>query len=224
MRLLISFLLSLIIYLLIITFLIFFLFPKHKKEQKVYIHTAIIAKKAKINSNANKNTIKPKKEITKIKKSAKTKKTGSKTNLTHGGEDIGFNDIFKNVNYNVNTKKIKIKKQLDMSRLKGIERNLKKIKKISFNVNFIQNSGSKLTKEEINDIISQKLSQIWDNVSTMPSDYAKIQVISNNGNIIVNILESNLATDKQTELINEIKKLKFDKNFDITVLFQVKGR
>jgi len=224
MRFLVSFLLTLIIYSLIVLFLVFFLFPKKKPEKKVYIHTAIIAKKAKINTNAAKNTksIK-KKQVSKIKKAVKkTKKTGSKSNITHGGEDIGFNDIFKSVNYNIDTKKIVQKKQLDMSRFRGIERNLKKIKKISVEVNFVQNSGKKLTKEEINDIISQKLYSIWYDVSTIPSDYAKINIQNLNEKVYVNILDSNLPLDRQNQLINKIKKVRFDKNFNITVLFQSK--
>ena len=224
MRLVVSFLLTLIVYSVIIVFFFFYLFPHKKQEKKVYIHTAIIAKKAKINSNANKNKkIIKKTTVSKIKNNIKPpKKSGSQKSVTHGGKDIKFNDIFKNVKYNVNTKKLIQKKQLDMSRFKGIERNLKKIKKISFEVNFVQNSGKKLSKEEINDIITQKLSLIWYDISTIPSDYAKINIQNNNGQVTVNILESNLALDRQNRLIEEIKKVKFDKNFNITVLFQSK--
>jgi hypothetical protein len=224
MRLLISLVLTIIIYSLIVFFFVFFLFPKQKPQKKVYIHTAIIAKKAKINTMSKKNTNSLKKTLkAKIKKTPeKIKKLGSKSNMTHGGKEIGFNDIFKDVNYNVETKKIIPKKQLEMSRLKGIERNLKKIKKISVEVNFVQNSGEKLTKEEINDIISQKLYAIWYDISTIPTDYAKINIQNLNGDVIVNILDSNLPLDRQEMLINEIKKIKFDKNFNITVLFQSK--
>ena len=224
MRLLVSFLLTSTVYSVIVVFFLFFLFPQKKTEKKVYIHTAIFAKKAKINSQAKKNTesIK-KKQVSKIKKTVKkVKKSGSKSNMTHGGKDIGFNDIFKNVNYNVDTKKIVRKKQLDMSRFRGVERNLKKIKKISVEVNFVQNSGKKLTKEEINDIISQKLYTIWYEISILPSDYAKINIQSINGEVYVNILDSNLPQDRQNQLIEEIKKVEFDKNFNITVLFQSK--
>jgi len=224
MRLLVSFLLTLIVYSFVVVFFLFFLFPKKKPEKQVLVHTAIIAKKAKINSNAKKNTKKIKKTtVAKIKKAVKkTKKSGSKSNVTHGGKDIGFNDIFKNVDYNVDTKKTVQKKQLDMSRFRGIERKLKNIKKLSVEVNFVQNSGKKLTKEEINDIISQKLYSIWYDVSTIPTDYAKINIQSINGRVIVNILESNLPQSRQRELINEIQNVKFDKNFNITVLFQSK--
>jgi len=53
MRILISLLLSIVVYSIIVYFLIFFLFPAKKAEKKVYIHTAILAKKAKINLNAS---------------------------------------------------------------------------------------------------------------------------------------------------------------------------
>jgi ABC-type Na+ efflux pump permease subunit len=224
MRIIVSFILTVIVYGMIAVFFLFFLFPKPKPEKKVYIHTAIIAKIAKINSYAKKEskTIK-KKTVSKIKKTPKkVKKQGSKTDMTHGGGDIGFNDIFKNVDYNVNTGKVVQKKQLDMSRFRGIERNLKKIKKISVEVNFVQNGGKKLSKDEINSIITQKLYSIWYDISTIPSEYAKINIQSENGNVEVNILDSNLPVSKQTALINEIKKTNFDKNFNITVLFQSK--
>jgi hypothetical protein len=224
MRLLISLVLTVIIYISIVFFFLFFLFPKQKPQKKVFIHTAIVAQKAKINKMSKKNTKSVKKTIkAKIKKTPKKiKKAGSKSNITHGGKDIGFNDIFKNVNYNVETKKTIPKKQLQMSRLKGIERNLKNIKKISVEVNFVQNGGKKLTKEEINDIISQKLYAIWYDISTIPTDYAKINIQSFNGEVNVNILDSNLPIEKQEMLINDIKKINFDKNFNITVLFQSK--
>jgi len=223
MRYVVSFILTSLIYSCIIYFLFFFLFPKPKKEPKIYIHTAIIAQKAKINVNSEKNKPKPAKQVSKIKKTKKTvKKSGSKSSLSKGGDKIKFNDIFKNVKYNVDTKKIKIKSSEDISRFKGIQRDLKKIKKISFEVNFIQTAGKKLTKEEIDDIISRKLYQIWDDISTLPSDYAKINIQSINGKVNVEILQSNLDIDKQNELVNRIENVKFDKNFNITVLFQSK--
>jgi hypothetical protein len=223
MKILISLLLSIVVYSIIVYFFIFFLFPAKKSEKKVYIHTAIMAKKAKFNLNASNSKNIKKTTVSKIKKSVKkVKKSGSVSNVTHGGKEIGFNDIFKNVDYNVDTKKIIQKKQLDMSRFKGIERNLKKIKKISVEVNFVQNSGKRLTKEEINDIISQKLYSIWYDVSTIPSDYAKINIQNLNTGVVVNILDSNLPIDRQNLLIEEIKKVNFNKKFNITVLFQSK--
>jgi len=223
MRLLVSFFLTVVIYAAIVFFFLFFIFQKPEPEKKVYVHTAIIAKKAKINSTAVKKQDLKKSTVSKIKKTEKKiKKHGSKSDMTHGGDDIGFNDIFKNVDYNVDTEKIKQKKQLDLSRFKGIERNLKKIKKISVKVNFVQNSKQKLSKEEIDDIISQKLYSIWYDVSQLPVDYAKIEIINENGNVVAKILESNLPEDKQLQLVNEIEKVKFDKNFNITVLFQSK--
>jgi len=223
MRLLVSFILSVIVYVGILAFL-YYIFPKQKKQEKVFVHTAIVAKKAKINKEGKKKKKSTKnKKRSKIKKTVKkVKKQGSRSSVTKGGEDIAFNDIFKNVNYNIDTKKIKQKKQIDMSRLKGIERNLKNIKKLSFEVNFVNNSAEKLSKEEIDDIISQKLYAIWDEVSTMPTDYAKISIQNQNGDVEVTILDTNLEKQRQDELINKIKNTKFEKNFNITVLFRSK--
>ena len=201
----------------------FFLIPKKKKEEKkVYVHTAIIAKKEKVIKEGNKIT-KITQTYKKIEKTAKKKpqKKGSKTNITKGGEKIGFNDIFENVNYNVKTKKVVLKAQSDMSRLKGVESNLKSLKTFTFNINLMQNSGEKLTDKEYKEI-EYKLYNIWNSVSTLPIDYAKVIIKNIGGKIYVTILDSNLDLDKQKELIKKIEQEKFNKEFDLTVLFQSK--
>lgn len=216
MRLFFSFLLTVIVYLGIIAFL-FFLIPKEKQEEKkVYVHTAIIAKKEKVIKEGNKIT-----KITQTSKKIENKKKGSKTNITKGGEKIGFNDIFENVNYNVKTKKVVLKAQSDMSRLKGVESNLKSLKTFTFNINLMQNSGEKLTDKEYKEI-EYKLYNIWNSVSTLPIDYAKVIIKNIGGKIYVTILDSNLDLDKQKELIKKIEQEKFNKEFDLTVLFQSK--
>jgi len=222
MRLFFSFLLTVIVYLGIIVFL-FFLIPKEKKEEKkIYVHTAIIAKKEKAIKEGNKQITKitqtTKKKIEKTSKK-KPQKKGSKTNITKGGEKIGFNDIFENVNYNVKTKKVVLKAQTDMSRLKGVESKLKSLK--TFNINLVQNSGEKLTDKEYKEI-EYKLYNVWNSVSTLPIDYAKVIIKNIDGRIYVTILDSNLDLDKQNELIERIEQEKFNKEFDITVLFQSK--
>jgi len=208
MRFLLSLFLTVTVYVAIAAFFYNYLFPKPKQEKKVYIHTAIIAKKQTLTA--------------KIKKSKPVKKSGSKTNVTHGGKKIKFNDIFKNVEYNVDTKKIVPKAQLDMSRFRGVERNLKKIKKLGVKVNFVQVGDKKIKDKDINDFIAKKLYKIWYEVSTMPDDYAKINIVSKNGVIDAYIIDSNLNPEKQEFLVNEIKKLTYGKNFDITVIFQSK--
>ena len=66
-----SFILTVIVYLGIIVFL-FSLVPKEKKEdKKIYVHTAIIAKKAKVIKNGNK-------QITKTTQTSKIKKTSKR--------------------------------------------------------------------------------------------------------------------------------------------------
>jgi len=219
-----SFLLTIISYFTIGT-IVYSLIPKEKKEEKkIYVHTAIIAKKAKIIKEGDKQTAKimqtSKKKIEKLSKEEPQKK-GSKTNITKGGKKIGFNDIFKNVDYNVPTKKVVLKAQTDMSRLKGIESKLKSLKTFHFSINLIQNSGKKLTDKEYSEI-ENKLYDIWSKFSILPIDYAKVIIKNINGKIYVTILDTNLDLDRQNELIKQIEQEKFNKDFDLTVFFQSK--
>ena len=108
-----------------------------------------------------------------------------------------------------------------MSRLKGVESNLKSLKTFTFNINLMQNSGEKLTDKEYKEI-EYKLYNIWNSVSTLPIDYAKVIIKNIGGKIYVTILDSNLDLDKQKELIKKIEQEKFNKEFDLTVLFQSK--
>jgi len=218
-----SFFLTLIFYFTTGVAIYSFLVPKAKKEEKkIYVHTAIIAKKAKVIKKGAKKTTKitqtSTKKVEKVSKKEPQKK-GSKTNITKGGEKIAFNDIFENVDYNIPTKKVVLKAQTDMSRLKGIESNLKSLK--TFDINLVQNSGERLTDKEYSEI-EYKLYNIWDSISNSLMDYAKVIIKNINGQIYVTILDSNLGLDKQNELIERIEKEKFNKNFDVTVLFQSK--
>jgi hypothetical protein len=224
MRLLVSFFLSLIIYSAIIYFFLFFVIPKNKKQEEVLIHTAIIPQKIEknINNNKTKKTIK---NTTPVKKTQpkKVKKIGSKTNIKKGGS-VDFNDIFKNVKENIETTPVKLKKSDEMSRFKGIkrvEKLLKKVKNLNVNVEFENKSSTKITNEKINEIIN-KIGEIWYEISVIPGEYAKINVINQNGNVYVTILDSNLDLNKQEELVNRIKSLHFNENFDINILFQTK--
>ena len=221
MRLIVSFFLSVIIYFLIIVFFVFFLF-KENKTQEVLVHTAIVPKTSSLKNNTK--TTKKKtvfKQVKKtVKKIEKPKKIGSKTNLETGG-DVTFDDIFKNVKTNVPTTPVKLKKS-EMSRFKGIkriEKNLKNVKLLNINISYQNKSDIK--KGDV-DLIIAKISKVWYEISNIPGEYAKINVINNNGNIDVVILDSNLDRVKQLELINMIKQLKFDKNFNLNILFQTK--
>ena len=226
MRILISLLLTLILYSSIVFFFML-IFHKPKKQKEVLIHTAIIipAKKKSIVNKSPKKSINQEIEK-KIKKPEKkrvkkvVKKNGSKSAVTKGGDDIKFNDIFKNVKYNVDTTKIKQKSQLNLSRFKGVEQNLKKVKILN-NISFVQNEGS-LNKEEINNLLVKKLSPIWNEVSHIAGEYAKINIIFDGENVKVYITDSNLAANKQQELIEKIENLQFDKRFNITVKFITK--
>jgi hypothetical protein len=221
MRFVISLILTLFFYSIII-FFFFLIFNKPKTKKEVLIHTAIILPNkttSLINNKAKKSSKPKKKSINKIKIKKKTKK-GSKSAMTKGG-DVDFKDIFKNVNYNINTKKLHQKQNASLSRFKGIERNLKNIKLINFDISYIKGGGN-ISNKEIENIIVKKLSPIWDFVSDIVGEYAKINIIFD-GNIKVNIIESNLPQYKQDLLIEKIKSLKFDKKFDITVKFVTKA-
>jgi len=222
MKLLISFILSIVSYIFVISF--FLLIFNKKQKETVFIHTAIIVpnnvksiinnktkvlKKTNINKQIQKINIKPKK----IKK-------GSSSAFTKGG-DVSFNDIFKSVHYNVNTKKIHQKKQLNLSRFKGIEANLKKVKLINSNISYTKTGGN-ITDKEIENLIAKKLSPIWNMVSNIAGEYAKINIIFD-GNTKAYIIDSNLPQYKQDLLIKKIKELRFDKRFNITVKFITKA-
>jgi len=225
MRIIISLLLTLIFYSAVIFFFIL-IFHKPKKQKEVLIHTAIIipAKKKSIVNNSPKKSVNQEidKKIKKVEKKRVEKKVkkGSKSAVTKGGDDIKFNDIFKNVKYNVDTKKIKQKSQLNISRFKGIEKNLKKVKILN-NISFVQNGGS-LNKQEINELLVKKLSPIWNEVSDIAGEYAKINIIFDGKIAKVYITDSNLPANKQQELIEKIENLEFDKKFNISVKFITK--
>jgi len=221
MNLLFSFILTVIVYIFIVVFLFFLVIPKEKKVQKrVYIHTVIIPKKTRVIKKNNKIIHASKKRVIGFSKK-NSQKIGSKSNKTVGGEKIGFNDIFKNVDYNITTEKIVLEEQSGMSRLKGVKSNLKSLR--SFNINLVQNSGKELTDKEYSEI-EYKLYNIWDSVSTLVIDYAEVKITNKNGKTYVAILNSNLALNKQNELIRKIESEKFNEEFDLTVLFQSKER
>ena len=226
MKVLISLLLTLILYSSIVFFFML-IFNKPKKQKEVLIHTAIVIpskKKSIVNKSPKKNInqeIEKKIKKPEKKRVKKKVKKGSKSAVTKGGDDIKFNDIFKNVKYNVDTTKIKQKSQLNISRFKGIEQNLKKVKMLNSSISFVQNEGS-LNKEEINNLLVKKLSPIWNEVSNIAGEYAKINIIFDGKIVRVYIRDSNLPSNKQQELIKEIENLQFDKTFNITVKFITK--
>lgn len=216
-----AFFLSLLSYCLLLGFFYFLFLQKPKKQHIVYVHTALITKNLIIKNNLIKRKqnhfIKPKTTVK--KKIKKSLKIGSKSAFTKGG-NVNFNDIFKNVNYNIPTKKINLSKQTNLSRFKGkILKQLENVKNI--NVNIFYNTHSNVSKGKINELIN-KIYEIWNNLSFIPGEYAIIKFINSNGYIQAFIMDSNLPMDKQKELISEIKKIKFNKNIEITIKFQTK--
>ncbi len=209
MRVILSFLLTLFIYVLIIAFLYFtFFYKKEKKE--VLIHTAIIMPKNKINHT---------KVVTKKSVKRKLKKSGSKENITKSG-DIDFKDIFKNVNENIPTKKIKLKKEEYLSRFKA-KKILSKLKNLK-SVNISYKTSSNVKKEKVDELI-EKISKVWNLVSDIPGEYATIKFVNNNGYIEVYILDSNLDKQKEQILIQKLKSINFDKNINLIIKFQTKA-
>ena len=205
----VSFFLSFIITSLMLGGLFLYLFYK-KPQKKVFIHTAIIApKESKINRI---------KKVVKKKIPKKNVKKGSKSSITKSG-DIDFNDIFKNVNYNVKTDKVKLKKNDSISRLKGIKQELKnlKINELKFKV-----ADKKVGKKNLQNEVLLKLQKVWNEISDIVGEYAKIRVNVFNNRIEVVILKTNLSLEKQKELISKIEALKFKKNFSLLVTFQTK--
>ena len=188
-----------------------FLYLFYKKPQKkVFIHTAIIApEESKINRI---------KKVVKKKIPKKNVKKGSKSSITKSG-DIDFNDIFKNVNYNVKTDKVKLKKNDSISRLKGIKQELKnlKINELKFKV-----ADKKVGKKNLQNEVLLKLQKVWNEISDIVGEYAKIRVNVLNNRIEVVVLKTNLSLEKQKELISKIEALKFKKNFSLLVTFQTK--
>ncbi len=225
MRFLISFFLSLLIYFLIVFLFFKYVFLEHKKIQKeVLIHTAVIQNSFKYTPE-RKNILKKAALLKKIPKKEPVKKIkkGSKTNITKGGE-VDFKDIFKNVKTNIKTAPLKLKKSEEMSRFRGLKRAeklLENIKNVNVDISYENRSSNNLKEEEINKIIS-KIAKVWDEVSDIPGEYAKIHVINNDRNIEVVILDSNIDENKQKLLISLIKTLNFDKNFNLNILFQTK--
>jgi len=216
MRILFSFILSLIVYFLIILFLYFTFFKKNEKKE-VLIHTAIIQPEIKQIKNTSIKHIK--KSVTKSVKKP-IKKTGSKKNITRSG-NRDFKDIFKNVNYNIPTKKVSLKKEEALSRFKAdnIEKKLKNIKSINTNISF--STSSNVKKEKIDELV-KKIGNVWDEISDIPGEYATIKFINQNGKVFVYILQTNLDQTKQQILLEELKNINFNKNIELKVKLQTK--
>jgi len=238
MRIFIALLLTLVSYGLIISFL-FFVFFHHSKQlpkpKEVYIHTAIPVKKLrhslktnsipkKVKKRVVKKTIpKPEKKIVKNIKQI-TKAKGSKSSLTKSG-NVDFNDIFKNVEYNVPTKKVNLAKSELLSRFKQIEKHLKKIKNIditSSRVNISVNVVNKVDKNRVDELI-KNIYNIWNELSFIPGEYVLMHIISDGKEgLKVIILDSNIDKERQLKLVNEIESLNFSEKLDLFVKLQTK--
>ena len=215
MRVFVSFFLSLLIYCLILIFL-YVTFFYHKEKKEVLIHTAIIIPQTKhIKSVVNK--VKNFKKTSKSK--AKKIKKGSKSSVTKSGT-VDFKDIFENVNYNVPTKKVLLKKEDSLSRFKSkISQRLKNIKNINVNISF--STTSNVTKEKVNELV-KKISEIWDEISDIAGEYATIKFIISNKEVFVYLLDTNLNENKQQLLVEKLKNIKFDQDINLKIKLQTK--
>ena len=219
MRIIISFFLSLIFFIGILSFLFFAFFKKNVKKKEVLIHTAVIVETSK--------KTKPKPYVKKVVKQTPIKKRkvkiGSKNTLSKSGE-VDFNDIFKNVKANVPTTPVKLKKEEEISRLKGDilkDLKIKTLQTVDIKISFSNNKNK--DDKDIKKII-QKIDSIWNEISDNIDDYALIKLDIINGKINVIILDSNLNLDKQQLLINKIKELSFNKNLSLKIKFVTKAK
>jgi len=221
MKVIISFFLSLFFFIGILSFLFFAFFKKNFKKKEVLIHTAVIIETPK--------KTKPKPNVKKIVKHTPIKikkrkvKIGSKNTLSKSGE-VNFNDIFKNVKTNVPTTPVKLKKEEEISRLKGDilkDLKIKTLQTVDIKISFSNNKNK--DDKDIKKII-QKIDSIWNEISDNIDDYALIKLDIINGKINVIILDSNLNLDKQQLLINKIKELSFNKNLSLKIKFVTKAK
>jgi hypothetical protein len=204
-----------------------------KEKPKVVIIHAFIPSKIKTRSLYNNPT--PKKSLnirpkpaTAPKKGAPKKKIGSKSSRTTGGE-LNVNDLFKGLNLNTPSTPVKQKAQPIKSRLRGdnrlaqlekeLQKNLSQIKTPTIQLS--SSGGGPLTDKEINEIY-QKMSQVWEEVYTLPNQYAVLDVSYDGGTLHVSVVSTNLPPDVLNQLIYKLKQLIFTKPFSLRVRFVAK--
>ena len=234
------FLLALFLSFLIYGALLFglYLFLKPEPKGRVIVVRAVLISKEKklaLTNNPGKKSLlpQPKPQSTpKPKKTPPKGKKGTKTATTKGGEKLDFSDIFKGVNYNIPTAKVKQKAQLEKSRFKGNNSIVKEIKKeVEKSMKTIQMpnfqtqpmSGETLTSEEANEIYD-KMRRVWEEVYTLPDQYIILDVTYRGGQLYVSVVRGNLPPAIQKELIHKLKQLIFTKDFSLRVRFIAKHR
>jgi hypothetical protein len=226
MKLLISFFLSLFIYLFLIFLFIYFIIVTNKTEQtkQVYIHQAII----KDNKKQNIPKITKPKQVVKQEVKKTTKQSIKKTEDTFakGGDDIKFDDIFANTPDNIPTKKIKHKKQENMTKKRGHTEFSKLVKKelskLSSSVAVVSNSDKKSS-----DYISNEFGKVWAEINTEDGNFVTLRVDVVNGKLNIVIISTNLDTILLNKFLNKLKNIDISKIKDfhgkITFNTKLKG-
>jgi len=221
MRFLISFLLSLFIYILLIGLFVYFMISKNKPQhiEQVYIHQAINIKKQNL-AKTKKVAKSEKKEVKKINKKEvkKTEDTFSK-----GGEDIDFNDIFANTPNNVPTKKVIQKKQKNMTKKRGntdFSKLVKKtLSKLQSSMAVVSDSDKKST-----DYISNEFGKVWAQINTQDGNFVTLNIDVVNGHLNVVVIATNLDTILLNKFLNKLKNIDISKikNFHGKITFNTK--
>jgi len=227
MRFLLSFLLSLFIYIFLIGLFICFIVSTNKPQQikQVYIHQAIIKDNKK--QNMPKIT-KPLKSVKKEIKKTITKKSIKKTEDTFskGGKDIKFDDIFANTPDNIPTKKVEHKKQEDMTKKRGhtnfSQLVKKEFSKLESNVAVVSNSDKKSS-----DYISNEFGKVWAKINTQDGDFITLRVDVAHGKLNIVTISTNLDTILLNKFLNKLKNIDISKIKDfhgkITFNTKLKG-
>jgi len=234
MRLLISFLLTIFIYISFIGLFFYFIISnnKVKKVKEVYIHQAIIIDKSKKNISTkieNKEKLEEKKvasEEENIKKEIQTKKDNiekSKDTFSKGGKDIKFDDIFANTPDNIPTEKVVQKKQKNMTKQKGDEEFSKLVKKELSNLNnsFKISSNS---DEKSKSYISNEFEKIWAKLNTQDGDFVTLVVDVSYGKLNIIVISTNLDTIILNKFLNKLKHIDISKikQFHGKIIFNTK--
>jgi len=230
MRILLSFILSFIIYASILGFFLFVILnKKDEKKEVVYIHQAILIKKSpkKMKKQIPKQVVKKetKETIKKVEKKPiiKPKQTVTKDTFSKGGkENIKFDDIFSNINEKIPTTKIKQKKQNQMT--KKVNKNLKAVEALKKQIqSTIQVTNTTGDKNDI-DYIQNELAKVWNSINTNDGDFVRVEINVENNNLNFNIISTNLDTIRLNQFINKLKNIdvKKLKNLNTTIDFKSK--
>jgi hypothetical protein len=225
MRLLISFFLSLFIYLFFILSFFYFVMSSNesKKLKEVYIHQAILKNDKKQNIQVKKSEQVIKKSIEKIKSMSKNSEQKTKDTFSKAGKEIKFDDIFANTSDNIPTKKIVQKKQKDMTKKKGNNNFSKLVKKelskLESNIAIDSNSN-----KESSEYVLNEFEKVWSELDTIDGNFVTLKIDVDNANINLFVISTNLDTILLNKFLNKLKQIDISKikNFHGTITFNTK--